>query len=485
MSPEVVIKIPLALAVRAGVREIWAQADNVAGALRELAAQAPRLKKYLFHPEGGFRDLIRVQAGDRLIGAESFDDSLLSSGQTLTLAPQARGGSDQSSVGSLVGSKPLPTLDQEEITRYSRHLLLPEIGVKGQKRLKAARVLVVGAGGLGSPLALYLAAAGVGTIGLIDDDEVELSNLQRQILHSQADLGRPKVFSGRDRLLAINPRINVEAMKTRLDRHNALDILKSWDLVCDGTDNFPTRYLLNDAAAFLGLPLVYGSIFQFEGQVSVFWAREGPCYRCLYPTPPSPGLAPSCGEAGVMGVITGLVGAIQAAEAIKLIVGEAKGLLGRLILVDSWLMEFTELAIEKDPGCPLCGRAPTITELVDYELFCGVETPAALEAPGLSALELKKRLASGPPLQILDIREPQEKELFKFPGAKEMSFEEITGRLGELDPTVDTIVICKIGQRSLFAIRALKKAGYNGPLFNLKEGANAWARDVDPTVAGY
>jgi adenylyltransferase/sulfurtransferase len=378
-----------------------------------------------------------------------------------------------------------PPLSQEEIVRYSRHLLLPEVGVAGQKKLKEAKVLIVGAGGLGSPMALYLAAAGVGAIGIVDDDAVELSNLQRQIAHSQADLSRPKADSARDRLLAINPWIEVKAHKLRLNKGNAMEIMKGYGLVCDGTDNFPTRYLLNDAAAFLGIPMVYGSVYQFEGQASVFWAKNGPCYRCLYPTPPAPGSAPSCGEAGVMGVLPGLIGAIQAAEAIKLIVGGAKTLLGRLALVDAWTMEFEEMAFGKDPNCPLCGESPAITELVDYELFCGTDAPGGLEAESLSPLELQRRLAEGPPIQIVDVREALERELFRFPGALAVPFEDLAERMGELDPKVDAVVICKIGQRSLFAIRKLKKAGYGGRLFNLKDGSNGWARVAGPASLKY
>ncbi|MDR0549342.1 MAG: molybdopterin-synthase adenylyltransferase MoeB [Deltaproteobacteria bacterium] len=377
------------------------------------------------------------------------------------------------------------TLNPEEIVRYSRHLLLPEVGVAGQKKLKNAKALIVGLGGLGSPVALYLAAAGVGALGLVDFDRVELSNLQRQIIHGSNDLSRFKTDSAKERLLTINPNITVKTYPVLLNKDNAMEILQDYDLILDGSDNFPARYLLNDAAFFLGRPLIYGSIYRFEGQASVFWGQKGPCYRCLYPTPPSPGLAPSCGEAGVMGVLPGLIGAIQATEAIKLILGGGKTLIGRLMLVDAFTMEFTDLELEKDPNCPLCGPNPTIRELIDYEVFCGQNVPPELMAEGLSPLELKNRLSKGPPLQIVDIREDQERELFSFPGAIAMNFLDLEKRLSELDPTVDAIIICKIGQRSLFAIRKLKKAGYEGRLFNLKGGSNAWARDVDPTKLIY
>jgi adenylyltransferase/sulfurtransferase len=426
-----------------------------------------------------------VMLNGRRVGLEA----VLADGDRVGLFPAVGGGSggtDTPSPDRLPLKNPnLSSLDQDEIIRYSRHLLLKEVGVNGQKRLKNARVLVAGVGGLGSPVALYLAAAGIGTLGIVDDDRVELSNLQRQIIHAASDLNRPKADSAKDRLLAINPRITVQAYKERLDKTNALEILKDYDLVVDGTDNFPTRYLLNDAAYFLGIPLVYGSIYQFEGQASVFWAKRGPCYRCLYPTPPTPGLAPSCGEAGVMGVLPGLIGAIQATEAVKLIVGKAATLVGRLTLVDAWLMEFIELPLDKDPNCPLCGLEPTITELIDYELFCGQDRPAELESQSLSPLELRKRLTEGPDIQIIDIREDLEKEIFQFPGAIAIPFVDLEKRQGELDPQKDAIIICKIGQRSLFAIRKLKKAGYQGPLYNLKDGVNGWARDVDPTSLAY
>ena len=387
---------------------------------------------------------------------------------------------------SLTPETRLTDLNREEMSRYSRHLLLPEVGLEGQKRLKASRVLIVGTGGLGAPLALYLAAAGVGTIGLVDFDTVEISNLQRQIIHSQRDVDRPKVASAQDRLKSLNPQLKVVTHNLRLTGDNALGIIKEYDVVADGTDNFPTRYLLNDACVFLGLPLVYGSIYQFEGQASVFQAGRGPCYRCLFPTPPSPGLAPSCGEAGVMGVLPGIIGCIQAAETIKLILGGAETLAGRLLLFDAWLMKFTELSIERDPACPVCGEQPTITELIDYEHFCGLdreETGPPVES--LTALELKARLDRGDQLQIIDIREPHERAIFKFPGGLAMPFGQVIRRKEEFDPSIDAVFICKVGQRSLFAIRSLREAGYQGRLFNLKDGLNSWARDVDPSLPQY
>jgi adenylyltransferase/sulfurtransferase len=314
---------------------------------------------------------------------------------------------------------------------------------------------------------------------LVDDDRVELSNLQRQIVHGQDDLKRLKVESARDSLLGLNPNLDIHCYPYRLNKTNALEVIKDYDLILDGSDNFPTRYLLNDAAAFLGLPLIYGSVYRFEGQASVFWVKRGPCYRCLFPTPPNPDRAPSCGEAGVMGVLPGLIGAIQATEALKLLVGGAKTLVGRLLLVDAWTMEFTDLLIEKDPNCPLCGSNPTITELIDYEFFCGHrDVPKGLEAENLTPLELQKRLTLGQPIQIIDIREDLAREVVQFPGALVLNFLDLEKRLSELDPRVETVVVCEIGQKSLFAIRKLKKACYLGRLYNLKGGSNAWIQEL-------
>jgi adenylyltransferase/sulfurtransferase len=385
----------------------------------------------------------------------------------------------------------LPELTNDEIHRYSRHLLLPELGIEGQRRLKAARVLVVGTGGLGAPLLLYLAAAGVGTLGMVDFDFVEASNLQRQVIHGTRDLGRPKVASAQDRIKSINPYCKVIPYNTMLTSANALEILKDYDVVADGTDNYQTRYLVNDACVLLGIPNVYGSIFQFEGQASVFYAKQGPCYRCLYPEPPPPGLVPSCAEGGVVGVLPGMVGMIQANEVIKLIVGSGRNspnqsisLVGRLLLVDAWKMKFRELQIDKDPACPLCGANPSIHELMDYEQFCGLkkeEEPVEIIEPE----ELKARLDAGEALQIIDIREPHERAIVKFPKAKPIPLGQMARRIGEFDPQVDAVFICTIGQRSVFAIRALREAGYTGRLLNLRDGMRGWATKVDSSFPVY
>ena len=387
---------------------------------------------------------------------------------------------------SVIADDRLTPLSNAEIARYSRHLLLPEIGVEGQERIRAAKVLLVGTGWLGAPLALYLAAAGVGTLGIVDFDVVEASNLQRQIIHSTRDIDRPKVASARDRIRALNPDVNVVTHNLFLSSENALDIIKDYDVVADGTDNYQTRYLVNDACVLLGKPNVYGSVYQFEGQASVFGAKDGPCYRCLYPSPPPPGLIPSCAEGGVMGVLPGIVGTIQAAEVIKLIVGAADGLAGRLLLFDAWKMTFREVKIDKDDNCPICGRNPSIHELIDYEQFCGLKKPAD-EKPvtSISALERKRRLDAGEPLQLIDIREPHERAIVKFPGATVIPLGQLARRIDEFDPTIPAVFLCKIGQRSVFAIRALERAGYSGEMMNLLDGMNAWARDVNPDLPQY
>jgi adenylyltransferase/sulfurtransferase len=394
---------------------------------------------------------------------------------------------------SVIQGRELPELSNDEIRRFSRHLLLPDVGIEGQRRLKAARVLIVGTGGLGAPLALYLAAAGVGTLGLVDFDFVEESNLQRQVIHGTRDVGRPKTASARDRVKGINPGCKVITHDTMLTSANAPEILGGYDVVADGTDNYQTRYLVNDACVLLGIPNVYGSIFQFEGQASVFYAKEGPCYRCLYPEPPPPGLVPSCAEGGVVGVLPGIVGTIQANEVIKLIVGSAAdspnqgaSLIGRLLLFDAWKMKFRELQLDKDPHCPVCGDNPSIHELIDYEQFCGLKRDG-IEEPvdEIEPAELKARMDAGDTLQIIDIREPHERAIVKFPQAKHIPLGQMVRRIGEFDPAIDAVFICKIGQRSVFAIRTLKEAGYTGRLLNLRDGVNGWSREVDPAFPVY
>jgi len=380
----------------------------------------------------------------------------------------------------------LPELSNDEIGRYARHLILPEIGVAGQRKLKSARVLIVGAGGLGAPLGMYLAAAGVGTLGIVDFDTVEASNLQRQIIHGTRDVSRPKTASARDRLRDINPHVNVVAYETRLTSANALEIIREYDIVVDGSDNFPTRYLVNDACILLGKPNVYGSVFRFEGQASVFGAPLGPCYRCLYPEPPPPGLVPSCAEGGVLGVLPGIIGTIQASETIKLIVGGGESLVNRLLLFDAWTMRFREVKLRKNPDCPMCGVHPTIRGPIDYEAFCGIRPPAprppSNQLEELTAVELKRRIDLGQDLQLIDVREPHEYAFAKIPNGTLIPLGQLENRMSELDPSRETVVYCRSGIRSAHAIRQLRQAGFAGRLLNLEGGILAWSRDVDPSV---
>jgi adenylyltransferase/sulfurtransferase len=383
----------------------------------------------------------------------------------------------------------LPELTTDDLARYSRHLILPEVGMEGQRRLKAARVLCVGTGGLGSPLAFYLAAAGVGTLGLVDFDVVDASNLQRQIIHSTKDIGRKKLDSAEEKLLALNPALNVVKHETLLTSANALDILKDYDIVADGTDNFPTRYLVNDACVLLGKPNVYGSIFRFEGQASVFATEQGPCYRCLYPEPPPPGLVPSCAEGGVLGILPGLVGMIQATEAIKLILGKGESLAGRLLLVDALNMKFRELKLRKNPECPVCGEHPTVTKLIDYQQFCGIVPETKQEQavkngiPQMTVKELKQRMDAGEDVFVLDVREPYEYQIANI-GAKLIPQNDVPKRLSEIDRDREIVVQCRSGQRSQRIAEYLAQQGY-GNVKNLAGGILAWADEIDPKMQKY
>jgi adenylyltransferase/sulfurtransferase len=387
----------------------------------------------------------------------------------------------------LVQDKGAIELSNEEIARYSRHLIMPEVALDGQKKLKSARVLTIGAGGLGSPLALYLAAAGVGTLGIVDFDVVDESNLQRQIIHGTSDVGRPKMESARDRIMDINPNVHVEAYEEALSSENALEIFKDFDIVVDGTDNFPTRYLVNDACVLLKKPNVYGSIFRFEGQASVFYAEEGPCYRCLYPEPPPPGLVPSCAEGGVLGILPGAIGTIQATETVKLILGIGEPLIGRLLLYDALDMRFREMKLHKDPSCPVCGENPTVTELIDYQEFCGIPQAdaqaAADEVPEISVQELKKKLDNGGKVSVLDVREPHEYEVANI-GARLIPLGELPERLIELDKDETFAIHCKTGGRSASAVKLLQEAGFEN-VYNVKGGITAWSEEIDPSVPKY
>jgi len=379
------------------------------------------------------------------------------------------------------------TLGREEILRYARHLLLPEVGLEGQERIKAARVLCVGAGGLGSPLLLYLGAAGVGTLGIVDFDVVDLSNLQRQVVHGTPDLGRRKLDSAADRLRAVNPNVRIRPFGARLTSQNALEILGDFDLVVDGSDNFATRYLVNDACVLTGKPNVYGSVFRFEGQASVFAAPGGPCYRCLYPEPPAPGLVPSCAEGGVLGVLPGLVGLIQATEALKMVLGKGEPLVGRLLLVDALEMRFREVKLRKSPDCPVCGERPTVTGLIDYEAFCGARGQEAREESAVEEItveELARRRAEGAePQQLLDVREPHEVRICTIGGTL-IPLNQLPGRLGELDPARELVVYCRSGVRSARAVVFLRENGFR-KVRNLAGGILAWADRIDLRMLKY
>ena len=383
----------------------------------------------------------------------------------------------------------LPGLSRDEILRYSRHLLIPEVGLEGQKKLLASSALVIGTGGLGSPVALYLAAAGVGRIGLVDFDVVEASNLQRQIIHGTGTVGQPKVESARRRLLDLNPGVRVDAYNEAFTSANAMKIAADYDALIDGTDNFPTRYLTNDVCVLLGKPNVYGSIFRFDGQASVFHAKEGPCYRCLFPEPPPPGLVPSCAEGGVLGVLPGTIGTIQATEAIKMLLGIGSSLLGRLLLYNGLDMEFEYVKLKKNPKCRVCGPNPEVTELIDYEAFCGVpgithEQGSAGAGWDISAAELAGRLQQGERVRLIDVREPHELELSHIDGAQLIPLGALAGRLTELDSAEQMVVFCRSGTRSRRALELLVSAGFK-KVKNLKGGINAWAEEVDPSLPVY
>src|SRR6201987_1355928 len=390
-------------------------------------------------------------------------------------------------MATLTESQPATaSLNNEEILRYSRHLIMPEVGMKGQLKLKAAKVLCIGAGGLGSPVAMYLAAAGVGTLGIVDFDVVDYTNLQRQIIHSTNDVGRKKLDSAAEKLKAINPFLNLRTFETKLTSANALELFREFDIVSDGTDNFPTRYLVNDACVLTGKPNVYGSIFRFEGQASVFAAEEGPCYRCLYPEPPPPGLVPSCAEGGVLGILPGLVGVIQATEAIKLILGVGEPLIGRLLLIDALSMKFRELKLRKNPDCPACGTHPTVTKLIDYQEFCGIrgeEKAVESGVPEIQVEELKRRLDAKEDLFVLDVREPHEYQICNI-GGYLMPLNDLPKRVNELDSSREIVVHCKMGGRSAKAVAFLQQAGFN-KVHNLAGGITAWSDRVDPKVPKY
>ena len=473
----VTILIPTPLRPFVGGRDaVQLEGGSVGELLDRLTGEHAPLRPHLFADDGRLRSFVNVYVNDRDIRQLAQRDTPVKAGDTVSIIPSIAGGTAVADV--------LPHLSHEEILRYSRHLILPDVGLEGQKKLKAARVLLVGAGGLGSPAALYLAAAGVGTIGLVDFDVVDKTNLQRQILHGTSTVGTGKLESAAARIHDLNPNVRVEPFETRLTSENALDIIRDFDVVADGTDNFPTRYLVNDACVLLDKPNVYGSIFRFEGQASVFHARRGPCYRCLYSEPPPPGLVPSCAEGGVLGVLPGIIGSIQAMETIKLILGVGEPLIGRLVLFDALKLQFRELRLEKDPDCPVCGRHPTITALIDYEAFCGIGAEPSYEGAEISAEQLKDEWHRNPELLVIDVRDPHEHAIAHIEGARLIPLSELPDRLGELDGHREIVTHCHHGARSLKALEILKAAGFP-KVRSLRGGIDAWAVNVDRSLPRY
>jgi sulfur-carrier protein adenylyltransferase/sulfurtransferase len=480
MSVKVII--PTALRQHTGDEdELQLNARTVSDALKELVTAFPNLRRHLFSESGRLRSFINIYLNEEDIRYKDGEGTALKDGDTLMIVPAVAGGAHASADDE--EHEPRVSFSSSEFARYSRHLIMPEVGLEGQGKLKAASVLIIGAGGLGTPSATYLAAAGVGRIGIVDFDTIEKSNLHRQVLYTEQDVGKSKADVARKRLLEINPNISVEVHKVRLDSSNALEILGAYDVILDGTDNFPTRYLVNDACVLLGKPNVYASIFRFEGQASVFSLPNSPCYRCLYPEPPPPGLVPSCAEGGVLGVLPGIMGSIQAAEAIDLILGKGKPLAGRLLLFDALDMTFKELKLRKDPDCSVCGPNPTVTQLIDYEAFCGVEEQLGAELE-VTPKALKQLIDDGKEVVVLDVREPFEYEIAHLANAKLIPLGQLQAHVNELDTARPIVVYCHTGMRSAQAVRFLNGLGFKKAK-NLKGGIKAWGNEVDPTIQMY
>jgi adenylyltransferase/sulfurtransferase len=461
-----------------GQSEVQIHGATIAEVLNNFVEQFPQVRRHLYDDSGRLRNFVNVFLGDNDIRLLNKEATPVTEIDIISIVPAVAGGS--------ASPANAPVLSNEEISRYSRHLILPEVGMAGQKKLKAASVLIIGTGGLGSPLAMYLAAAGVGRLGLVDFDVVDASNLQRQVIHSTGNVGRPKLDSAKECILGINPNVQVDTYETRFTSENALAIARNYDLIIDGTDNFPTRYLVNDVCVLLGKPNVYGSIFRFDGQASVFWAEKGPCYRCLYPEPPPPGLVPSCAEGGVLGVLPGIIGCIQANEAIKIILGKGDLLIGRLLLFDALGMRFRELKLRQDPNCPICGGHPTIHALIDYEQFCGIvanEDGTTIHSFDIPPKELAKKLERNH-IFLLDVREPEEYQICAIPGATLIPLKQLPERLSEIDGSGEIVAYCRTGKRSAKAVELLHQAGYPSAK-NLAGGIHAWADEVDPSVPKY
>ncbi len=455
---------------------------TVGEALGALTTQYGDLRRHLYTEEGKLRSFVNVYVNDEDIRYLGKDATPVHADDVISIVPSIAGGAAAET------SAPPVTLSKEEVLRYSRHLIMPEVGMEGQLKLKQAKVLLVGTGGLGAPLGLYLAAAGIGKIGLVDFDVVDFTNLQRQVIHGTKDVGRKKLDSAADRMQDINPYVEIVKHEVALASDNALDIIKDYDMVVDGTDNFPTRYLVNDACVLLGKPNVYGSIFRFEGQATVFAYEGGPCYRCLYPEPPPPGLVPSCAEGGVLGILPGVIGLIQATEAVKLILGQGEPLVGRLLLYDALAMRFRELKLRRNPECPVCGDHRTITQLIDYHQFCGVPAqPAAEAAPqdgDIDPREVKARLDRGDRFVLIDVREPHEHQICHIPAARLIPLGELPRRVHELNSADEFVLHCKSGMRSAKAADFLRQAGFR-KVRNMKGGILAWSDQVDPSVPKY
>ena len=463
---------------------VEAEGKTAGEILDDLTKQYSQLKKHLYNENGELRSYVNIYVNDEDIRYLQKGNTALKETDIVSIIPSIAGGSDILEEVKTEKSVDDVKLSNEEILRYSRHLIMPEVGMKGQKKLKAAKVLMIGAGGLGSPLGMYLSAAGVGTLGIVDFDVVDETNLQRQLLHNTTDVGKTKLKSAKEKITNINPNVKVVTYETRLTSENATDIISGYDLVVDGTDNFPTRYLVNDACVLLGKPYVYGSIFRFEGQVTVFDPESGPCYRCLYPAPPPPGLVPSCAEGGVIGVLPGIIGSLQALEAIKLIIGEGEPLIGRLLLFDALKLKFRELKLHKNPDCPVCSTNSTIHELIDYEEFCGISVNDNLSLQDvINVKELKEKLDNKEDIFILDVREPHEYEISNLNGYL-IPLNDLPERINELDSSKEMVIHCKMGSRSAQAVEFLKRSGFK-KVKNLAGGINAWADKIDRNMPVY
>ncbi|MCI4336663.1 MAG: molybdopterin-synthase adenylyltransferase MoeB [Thermoplasmata archaeon] len=482
------IRIPSALRVYSrGAASLAVDASTVSEALGKWAVGHESLQRRFFGNDGRLRESVSLFLNDVQLLSADRASTPVHDGDRLEIVPSIAGGSGTPPETKL-GAAEASTLTPNRLRRYSRHLLLPEVGLAGQRRMQHARVLIVGLGGLGSPAALYLAAAGVGTIGIVEFDRVDVSNLQRQVLYATSDIDQPKLERGAARLRELNPEITVLTHPGPLRAENALDIIGQYDVVLDGSDNFPTRYLVNDACVLLGKPDVYGSVYRFEGQATVFDGRTGPCYRCLFPEPPPPGSVPTCAEGGVLGVLPGLVGEIQATEALKLVLGIGRSLVGRLLLIDALELEFRELSVRKRPECPICGTHPTIRALVDYPAFCGVAAPGSEESavvvPSITAEALAVRLKADPRPLLIDVRLPGEWEIGHLEGACLIPRAELPERVGELTSAAEIVVYCKSGVRSALAVRMLRDLGFTR-VVQLEGGLNAWVERIDPTIPVY